>query len=187
MPRRPQPRIFVALIVSCVALVVVRPSAQNAVFTSVLPPEEFAAHRAALMEKIGDGIAVLQGAAETGSYLPFRQNNHVFYLTGVEVPRALVLPDGRTKGTALFLPPRNERMERSEGPVLGPGAEAARLTGISDVRALDTFGEAFKAAVGTGRVVYTPSRGESLAAVTPDSAMRSAMAAAADPWDARPS
>src|SRR3954467_988144 len=158
MPGRPKPRLVGALIVTCVAVAVVRPSAQNPVFTTVLPAEEFAAHRAALMEKIGDGIAVLQGAAETGSYLPFRQNNHVFYLTGVEVPRALVLLDGRTEGTALFLPPRNERMERSEGPVLGPGAEAARLTGISEVRPLDTFGESFKAAVGTGRVVYTPGR-----------------------------
>ena len=186
MPGRPKPRLVGALIVTCVALAGVRPSAQNPVFTTVLPVEDFAAHRAALIAKIGDGIAVLQGAAETGSYLPFRQSNHFFYLTGVEVPRALVLLDGRTRSTTLFLPPRNERMERSEGPVLGPGAEAARLTGIAEVRALDTFGDAFKTAVGTGRVVYTPSRGESLAAVTPDSAMRSAVAAAADPWDGRP-
>ena len=76
----------------------------------------------------------MQGAPETGSYLPFRQSNHFFYLTGVEVPRAIVLLDGRTKTAMLFLPPRNEQMERSEGPVLVPGADAARLTGIADVR-----------------------------------------------------
>ena len=35
--------------------------------------------------------------------------------------------------------------------------------------------------------MYTPARGESVAAVTPDSAMRSAAASAADPWDGRPS
>ena len=80
------------------------------------------------MAAIGDGVAVLQGATELPSYLAFRQNNHVFYLTGVEVPRAIVLIDGRTHRTTLFLPPRDERMERSEGPILVPGDEAVRLT-----------------------------------------------------------
>ena len=70
-----------------VALVAAYPRAQNPLFTTSLPPEEFAAHRAALFAKIGDALVVLQGAAETGAYLPFRQNNHFYYLTGVEVPR----------------------------------------------------------------------------------------------------
>src|SRR5688572_16363158 len=87
-----------------VALSVVSVSTQPPLFTSAFPPEEFAAHRAALFAQIGDGVAVVQGAPETGSYLPFRQNNHFFYLTGVEVPRALLLLDGRTKTTMLFLP-----------------------------------------------------------------------------------
>ena len=142
-----------------------RPAAQNPLFTTAFPAEEFAAHRAALFAKIGDGLAVVQGAAETGSYLPFRQNNHFFYLTGVEVPRAIVLLDGRTKTTMLFLPPRNERMERSEGPVLVPGPDAARLTGIADVRPREAFGGRVHGGAGDGRVVYTPARGESVAAV----------------------
>ena len=44
-------------------------------FTDSLPKEEFAARRARLMEKIGEGIAIIQGAAETGNSLKFRQNN----------------------------------------------------------------------------------------------------------------
>ena len=80
-----------------VALWAVRVSAQPPLFTSTFPPEEFALHRAALFAQIGDGIAVVQGAPETGSYLPFRQNNHFFYLTGVEVPRAIALLDGRVR------------------------------------------------------------------------------------------
>ena len=189
MSRRVPYRIVFALAVAgaIVAAGAARPAAQNPLFTTAFPAEEFAAHRTALFAKIGDGLAVVQGAAETGSYLPFRQNNHFFYLTGVEVPRAIVLMDGRTKTTMLFLPPRNERMERSEGPVLTPGPDAARLTGIADVRPHEAFGDAFTAVAGNGRIVYTPARGESVAAVTPDSAMRLAAAAAADPWDARPS
>ena len=146
MRRRTGYGAVVRLVAVIVALLAVKASAQNPLFTSAFPPEEFAAHRAALFAQIGEGVAVVQGAPETSSYLPFRQNNHFFYLTGVEVPRAIVLLDGRTKTTILFLPPRNERMERSEGPVLVPGPEAVRLTGITDVRARESFGDAFKAA-----------------------------------------
>ena len=61
------------------------------------------------MQEIGDGVAVLQGAAERPGYLKFRQNNQFFYLTGVEVPRALVIIDGRAKKTTPFLRSRDER------------------------------------------------------------------------------
>ncbi len=36
----------------------------NPLFTDAFPPEEFSARRARVMEAIGDGVAVLQGAAE---------------------------------------------------------------------------------------------------------------------------
>ena len=86
-----------------VALAATHPRAQNPLFTTALPPEEFAEHRAALFDKVGDALVVLQGAPETGSYLPFRQNNHFYYLTGVEVPRALVMSPTSTM-FALFQP-----------------------------------------------------------------------------------
>ena len=53
--------------------------------------------------------------------------------------RAILLVDGRTKRSALFLPPRNEARERSEGPILSPGPEAAQLTGIESVEPRDGF------------------------------------------------
>ena len=114
------------------------------------------------MAAVGDGVAVVQGATETSSYLRFRQNNHFFYLTGVEVPRAIVVIDGRTKSATLYLPPRDERMERSEGPVLVPGDEAARLTGIAAVLPRDAFAAAVDAFARDGRTIYTPHRPESL-------------------------
>ena len=161
--------------------------AQRPLFTDVFPPDEFAARRAHVLEQIGDGIAVLQGAAEYPAYVRFRQNNHFFYLTGVEVPRALLLLDGRTRQATLFLPARNERLEQSEGPVLVPGAEAARLTGIADVQPREAFRARVAAAVGQRRAVYTPMRAESLGAGTPTAAQAHAAATAADPWDGRPS
>ena len=164
-----------------------QPSAQAPLFTNALPAEEFAARRAKVFDAIGDGVAVLQGAAEYPAYVRFRQNSQFFYLTGVEVPRALVLLDGRTKTTTLFVAPRNERMERSEGPVLVPGDEAARLTGIAQVRERDAFADALKAAATAGRTLYIPHRAESLGAATPQAAASHAAATTKDPWDGRPS
>src|SRR6478672_10487805 len=129
------------LIVAAAAALAAPLRGQAPLFTTSLPPEEFAARRARVFAAIGDGVAVLEGAAEYPAYVRFRQNNQFYYLTGVEVPRALVLLDGRTKDTRLFLAPRNERLERSEGPVLSPGDEAARLTGIEHVVAREEFGE----------------------------------------------
>ena len=108
------------------------------------------------MQKIGDGIAIIQGTAETGNALKFRQNNQFYYLTGVEVPRAILLVDGRVKQSMLFLPPRDERKERSEGPVLVPGPDAVRLTGMDAVEARDAFEQALKAAASVKRTAYLP-------------------------------
>jgi Xaa-Pro aminopeptidase len=156
------------------------------IFTDSVPPEEFAARRARVFAAIGDGVAVLEGATEYPAYVRFRQNDQFFYLTGVEVPRALVLLDGRTKQTSLFVAPRNERLERSEGPVLVPGDEAAKITGIDRVAAREDFEAALKAAA-AGRAVFAPFRAESLGAATPQAAAMNAQATLNDEWDGRPS
>ena len=77
------------------------------------------------MEQIGDGGGRHPGRRTSyPTYLKFRQSNQFFYLTGVEVPRAILVIDGRAKSSTLFLNPRDERAERSEGPVLTPGARS---------------------------------------------------------------
>ena len=160
-------------------------AAQQALFTDALPKEEFASRRARVMAQIGDGIVIVQGATETTAYEKFRQSNQFFYLTGVEVPRAILTIDGRTKVSTLYLLPRNERMERSEGPVLTPGSEAVGLTGIEQVLPRERFAEVIKALA--NRVVYTPFRGETRSAGTPDREAAHAAARRADPWDNQPS
>src|SRR5438309_10141605 len=102
--------------------------------TEIFPAEEFAARRAKVIEKIGDGVAILQGATERPGEQPFRQNNQFFYLTGVVEPRAILLINGRKKTSTLFLKPREERREKLMfGPGLYPGPEAVRATGIEAV------------------------------------------------------
>ena len=152
-------------------------------FTDSLPKEEFAERRAKLFDKIGDGVAIIQGTAETGNAKKFRQNNQFYYLTGVEVPRAILLMDGKTKRSTLFLPPRNERSERSEGPILTPGPEAVQLTGIEAVEARDAFEAALKGVTAAPRTAYMPARPEVLGGASVSDPRGLWNASADDPWD----
>ena len=170
------------VLVSCLlAVAFIDLSAQPPLFSTAVPKEEFAARRAKVMQKIGDGVAVLQGATETSAYEKFRQSNQFYYLTGVPTPRAILVLDGRAKTSMLFLLPNDPQMERSEGPLLGPGAAAEQLTGIERVRPSADF----DALVPTlrGRTIYTTVRGETTLMGTPDHAAAHARARAADPWD----
>jgi Xaa-Pro aminopeptidase len=154
----------------------------QSLFTDAFPKEEFEARRGRVMQKIGDAAAIVQGAAESTGYLKFRQSNQFFYLTGVEVPRAIVLIDGRAKTSTLFLFPRNERAEAAEGPVLVPGPEAESLTGMR-VLPRDQFANALVRLGQEGRTIYTTFRPETQYAGTPGTAIAHAVATAADPWD----
>lgn len=160
-------------------------TAQAPLFTDAFPQEEFADRRAQVMENIGDGVAILQGAAEYAGYVKFRQNNQFYYLTGVEVPRAILLIDGRSGSSTLYLQPRNERLESSEGPVLVPGEEAAGVTGIETVVAREEFRQAVVEIGQESRIMYLPFRAEALHAATPRYTANHANISAADPWDGR--
>ncbi len=173
------------LALAAIALVplVAAPAAQQGppLFATELPKEEFAARRAALMQRIGDGVAVLQGATETASYEKFRQSNQFYYLTGVPAPRAIVVIDGLAKSSTLYLLPTSEAMERSEGPLLSAGPAAERLTGIEHVELRDQFDRSVASLA--GRRVYTPVRGETVLMGTPDRSESHRRAREADPWD----
>jgi Xaa-Pro aminopeptidase len=163
------------------------PSAQP-VFTGaeIFPAEEFAARRAKVMEKIGDGVAILQGTTERPGEQPLRQNNQFFYLTGVVEPRAIVAIDGRTKKTTLYLLPRNERREqRMLGPALSPGPDAAKATGIDEVLPRDEFANAAAGFAREQRALFTPFRPEVLGEASSSDPAALWRATKADPWDGR--
>jgi Xaa-Pro aminopeptidase len=177
----------IPLIAAALAALAAWPSAQP-VFTGaeIFPPEEFAARRAKVVDRIGDAVAILEGTTERPGEQAFRQNNQFFYLTGVAEPRALVIIDGRTKQTTLFLKPRDERRElRMFGPGLYPGPDAARATGIDEVVARDAFAGALAAIARDGRTIYTPFRPEVLGEASSSDPANLWKATADDPWDGR--
>jgi Xaa-Pro aminopeptidase len=167
-------------------LVCAPPAAAQPVFTGadVFPPEEFAARRARVMAKIGDGVAILQGTTERPGEQPLRQSNQFFYLCGVVEPRALLAIDGRTKRSTLFLFPRNARREDMMfGPGLSPGDAAAKATGLDAVLPRDEFRALLESF--NGRRIFTPQRPEVLGEASAYDTLALARATKNDPWDGR--
>src|SRR6185503_19894409 len=168
-------------------------SAQH--YQADFPPDEFKARWAAVFDKIGnEAVAVVQGVSLTSGFQLPRQSNTFYYLCGVETPGSYLLLDGRNRKVTLYLPPRNERLERAEGKVLSADdAELAmRLVGADEVKSTEAMGAgwplggASAGAPRAGRPVifadfepaegYAQCRGE----------LKSADAAiASDAWDGR--
>ncbi len=156
--------------------------------TGIFPPEEFAARRARVMEKIGDGAAVLLGTTEPPGEMPLRQGNQFFYVSGVVEPRAILVIDGKTRHSTLFLNPRIAQREASMyGPGLSPGDEAAKVTGIDAVLPRSDFQSAVDALAKEGRAIYTPFRAEVLGSISSGDPDRLWTANKNDPWDGRTS
>ena len=63
---------------------------------------EYAARRSRLMAQIGDGAAVFLGATTPSSDVAFRQGHDFFYMSGVEIPDAILVVDGLRKESVLF-------------------------------------------------------------------------------------
>ncbi len=106
------------------------------------PPGEFKARWAGVYERIGENaVAVAQGMPLTDGFQFPRQFNTFYYLSGIETPGAYIRLDGRTRTTTLYLPPRNERLERSEGKVLSANDVdlVKRLTGVDDVQSVEAM------------------------------------------------
>jgi Xaa-Pro aminopeptidase len=163
-----------------------RASAQH--YQSDFPPEEFKARWAAVLDKIGpEAVAVVQGVALTSGFQLPRQTNTMYYLSGVETPHAYLRLDGRTRKVTLYLPPRNERLERSEGKVLSAAdAELAqRLTGADEVLSTEAMDARWPIGDGAPVAIYAESvPAEGYAESRYELQARDA-AVANDAWDGR--
>ena len=107
------------------------------------PGSVYHARRVALATKLHGGVAVLFAAEEPLlDFMPYRQDEDFYYLTGRDEPGAALMVVGasgapgpsRAYKEILFLPTRNLRMEKYIGPKLdaaSPGVSAA--TGVDAV------------------------------------------------------
>ena len=132
-------------------------------FQSDFPADEFRDRWKRLFEQIGDNaVAIVQGGPSARGFEFPRQTNSFYYLSGIETAHAYLWLDGRTREVTLFLPPSNEKLERSEGKVLsaGDGDLIRRLTGVDDVQSTEEMrGSWIGEALGEPPpVLYTPFR-----------------------------
>jgi len=153
------------------------------------PPEEFKARWQIVFDKIGDqAIAIVQGAPQVGGFNLPRQSNEFYYLCGIETPHAYLLLDGRIREVTLFLPPRNERLERSEGISLSAdtGPLVKKLTGVDHV--VSTEGMTGKWLLDLSLeqrepIIYTPFSPPEGYAESRWELLQARASAAADYWD----
>jgi len=163
------------------------------VFTGpeIFPLDEFAARRARVIDAVGEAMVVIQGTTERPGEQPLRQNNQFFYLTGIVEPRAILVIDGRTGETRVYLQPDDERrkrqIDRMYGTGLVPGDEAAKATGVDAVLPRDAFAAGLKEAAFAGPTIYTTFRPEVLGSASSSDPAALAKATKDDPWDGRES
>jgi Xaa-Pro aminopeptidase len=154
------------------------------------PPEELRERRARLLDAIGpEAVALVQGAPLSDGFVVPRQSNDFYYLTGVETPHAYLLLDARSRRITLYLPARDERLERSEGSVLSAAdAELAReLTGVDEVSGTDALQGDWlgRLPAGAPPFIYAPSAPAERQGQSRHELAAANARVAADPWDAR--
>lgn len=118
--------------------------------------QELITRRVRVMERMDPGsvLILFSGAPKNFSndvFYPFRQENNLFYLTGINQPgiTLVLIPGNERQREILFLPERDLSREVWTGRMLGR-EEAGALSGIDTIRDADTF-EPFIHAVLEGR------------------------------------
>ena len=164
------------------------------------PIEVYHQRRADLAKKLNGGMLVLFAARDGGaaeSLTSFRQEDYFYYLTGWNEPDAVLvlLPpgDGTPAREIFFLPARDARRERWEGPKLSPGDEGiAAKTGFDQVLPRTQFDDELKrlsngSNIGS-KIVWTltPGRGQDYSVEAQNLAKLKTLASAAEIRDARP-
>jgi hypothetical protein len=180
-------RSLVAASVAAVSLFAATPSRAQ-IYQADFPPEEFRARWERVFDRIGaDAVAVVQGFSLPAGFTVPRQVNSFYYLSGIETPGAYLLLDGRTRQATLFLPPRNERLERNEGKLLAAedADTVASLVGVNAVRPTTAMGAGWPVGEARAAAIYAefaPAEGWAESRYELEQA---AAAVNTDPWDGR--
>jgi len=119
------------------------------------PLQEYRARRERLAQRIKGNVLVLRAAPDQ-ELVKYQQEPNFHYLTGFDEPNAILLLDAASDPPQefLFLPERKPAEERWTGVKLGPGPEAAKVTGFSKVLPIAEFDATLKKASERARAVY---------------------------------
>ena len=130
-----------------------------------LSADTYINHRQKLASRLSDGAMAIVNSNDimptnADGTMPFRQNNDLLYLTGVDQEETIlvVFPQchDRAHREILFLRETNERIAIWEGEKLTK-ERARKETGIETVMWLDSFESVLKVLMSEAREVYLPS------------------------------
>jgi Xaa-Pro aminopeptidase len=153
MRARPWLRLLALLVCLCWAI----PLAAGPRFDNA----EYATRRANLMAKITDGVAIIWGAQAIPSYYRYAQNNDFMYLTGAEIPGAVLIVDGLLKTSTLVFT-STEGAARAEGISAELVKDPRGFTGIERVAPIEALDALLSGIANRSKIVYTPFRPEEL-------------------------
>jgi Xaa-Pro aminopeptidase len=120
----------------------------------VFEKEEYAARRMALMDKIPDGIAIINGATRATGYNLYAQGNDFIYFTGVELPNAVLIIDGVRRESTIFFT-SSEREAEGEGIDPAIVRDPVKVTGIERYAPYEQFTRNLDRHSTTGVIFYT--------------------------------
>jgi len=122
---------------------------------------EYAGRRSRLMGEIGDGAAIFLGATTPASDVAFRQGHDFFYMTGVEIPDAILVVDGLRQESVLFF-----TMDETTADGLAIPTDLVRepvaYTGIDRAMSVDAFGGYLAGLVSRRQPLYTMFKPEEI-------------------------
>lgn len=176
-----------AFVVPVILLAIAATAQKQPEVTQTFTRAEFAARRDKVAATIGqNAIAVVRGREDLPNYVPYRENNELFYLAGTEAPGTILLIDGATGQSTLFMPPRDPRRQKFEGALLGPDEASSKIAGV-DIRPLDQFAAALSFFARDHDTVYAPTAPQEVEATSRDLAVRYNLDRMNDPWDGQAS
>ena len=147
-------------------------------------PDDFVKRRAKVLEQIGDGVAILKGAELPEGFIKFRQDNNFFYLTGVEIPNATLILDGKTKTSTLFVPDRMSGDIKQEAWIT-PGEKDAALYKMNRIVSNTGFTGTLNRYASTNQPFYILTSPEETAEMSRDRCAGTRVSHMNDPWDGR--
>ncbi|MEJ7627305.1 MAG: Xaa-Pro peptidase family protein [Ferruginibacter sp.] len=147
-------------------------------------PADFAARRAKVMEQIGDGIAIMQGAELTEGFVKFRQDNNFYYLTGVELPGAMLIMNGKNKRTTLLVPEHPNGDIKAEAQIK-TGDSSARFYKVDAIVNIADFTSWVGYMATNNQPFYLVTSPEETTEMSRDRCMQIRATRMNDPWDGR--
>jgi Xaa-Pro aminopeptidase len=146
--------------------------------------DDFAARRNKVMNQIGDGVLILQAAELPEGYIKFRQDNNFYYLTGVEIPDAVLIINGKSRESILLVPDYIPNDIKTEA-FIRPGEAAAAEYKFARVLSKTVMTGMLNRLASTGQTFFIQSSPQETAEMSRDRCMLTRNNHMNDPWDGR--